>query len=223
MKDGVKLLENLEHLYMLPARIRIAAILRKAILAGEFKAGQELSLTSIAEQLNVSRTPVREAFQILASEELLELRMNKGAVVKCINSDFISDHYEMRILLECEAVKKFIEKDRDISYLEKIHRNICEKEYFSIEEYKTYNQNFHVNIWESSGNQKLKSMLMSLWNGPSYGRTVSERSHVKSSLEEHEEILKFLKMKDVDSACEFMRTHLLHSMNNLLDSYNLQK
>ena len=48
----------MESLELLPARVRIASILKKAILAGEYKSGEELSLTGIAEQLGVSRTPV---------------------------------------------------------------------------------------------------------------------------------------------------------------------
>ena len=75
----------MESLELLPARVRIASILKKAILAGEYKSGEELSLTGIAEQLGVSRTPVREAFQTLASEGLITLRMNRGAIVNSID------------------------------------------------------------------------------------------------------------------------------------------
>ena len=49
----------MESLEMMPARVRITSILKKALLAGEYKSGQELSLTEIAEKLGVSRTPVR--------------------------------------------------------------------------------------------------------------------------------------------------------------------
>lgn len=211
--------KNYEQLYMLPARIRIATIIRKAILSNEIKAGQELFLTTVAEQLNVSRTPVREAFQMLASEGLLELRMNKGAIVKGINADFIKDHYEVRILLECEAVKKFIENNQDYLYLEKIHTEICDKNNFSFEEYKVYNQNFHINIWENCGNQKLKSLLMTLWNGPSYGKQISEINHIKKSLEDHGKILGYIKKGDTLNACNEMKKHLQDSMNNLLNIY----
>ncbi len=70
----------METIEVLPIRVRVTAILRKELLAGEYAAGEELSLTDIAAQLGVSRTPVREAFQSLAAEGLLELRMNRGAV-----------------------------------------------------------------------------------------------------------------------------------------------
>ena len=62
---------ELEEFYTFPTRVKIASILRKAIFSGDIKAGEELSLTDISNKLNVSRTPVREAFQILESENLL--------------------------------------------------------------------------------------------------------------------------------------------------------
>ena len=90
----------------MPVRVQITAILRKALFSGEYKSGDELSLTETAERLGVSRTPVREAFQTLEAEGLIELRMNRGAIVKTIDEKYITDHYEMRILLESEAAKR---------------------------------------------------------------------------------------------------------------------
>ena len=55
----------MESVELLPARIRITSILKKALFSGEYKSGDELSLTEIAGKLGVSRTPVREAFQAL--------------------------------------------------------------------------------------------------------------------------------------------------------------
>ena len=96
----------------MPVRVQITAILRKALFSGEYKSGDELSLTETAERLGVSRTPVREAFQTLEAEGLIELRMNRGAIVKTIDEKYITDHYEMRILLESEAAKRAAERQR---------------------------------------------------------------------------------------------------------------
>ena len=94
----------------MPVRVQITAILRKALFSGEYKSGDELSLTETAERLGVSRPPVREAFQTLEAEGLIELRMNRGAIVKTIDEKYITDHYEMRILLESEAAKRAAEQ-----------------------------------------------------------------------------------------------------------------
>ena len=60
------------------AKERVASELRKAILSKQLKEGENLTLESVAQQLNVSITPVREAFQILAHDGLIKLRPNKG-------------------------------------------------------------------------------------------------------------------------------------------------
>ena len=63
------------------AKEKVASELRKAILSRKMQEGENLSLESVASQLNVSITPVREAFQILARDGLIKLRPNKGAIV----------------------------------------------------------------------------------------------------------------------------------------------
>ena len=70
---------------LLPARDRVAAALREAILTHRMKAGDEVTLKATAEMLGVSVTPVREAFQMLARDGLIELRPNKGAVILGLN------------------------------------------------------------------------------------------------------------------------------------------
>ena len=75
-----------------------------------------LSQESLGERLGVSRTPVREAFQTLEAEGLIELRMNRGAIVKTIDEKYITDHYEMRILLESEAAKRAAARATSISF-----------------------------------------------------------------------------------------------------------
>ena len=207
---------ELEEFYTFPTRVKIASILRKAIFSGDIKAGEELSLTDISNKLNVSRTPVREAFQILENENLLELRMNKGAIVKCIDDNFFKDYYEVRILLEAKAIEKSINNGIDVSYLEKVH-NEFEKniESSTEEDYKKYNQNFHFYIWKNANNEKLFSILLSLWNGPSF-QIIGKRNYIDDSLEEHKEIIEAIKEKNVKRAVSCVETHLNTSLKNIL-------
>ena len=73
---------GLKPIKMLPARERVAAALRKAIISRQITEGEVLTLENTAQELGVSITPVREAFQILARDGLLELERNKRAVVQ---------------------------------------------------------------------------------------------------------------------------------------------
>ena len=75
----------MKKIQLLPAREQVASVLREAILKRELKEGEELTLEGMAEQLGVSSMPVREAFQILATDGLIKLRPNKGAIVLGVN------------------------------------------------------------------------------------------------------------------------------------------
>lgn len=207
----------MESLEIMPVRVRITSILKKAILSGEYKSGQELSLTEISEKLGVSRTPVREAFQALASEGLIELRMNKGAIVKPMDEKFITDHYEMRALLEGEAAARAAKNKMDVSeYLEKLNH----MEDISRRDYEDFNQQIHTAIWKCADNQKLYNFLMSLWNGPSIGQSNSEADHITMSTEEHINILKSIEKGDAEEARKMMVTHITRSMENILQSFS---
>lgn len=211
----------MESLELMPARVRITSILRKAIYSGEYKSGEELSLTEVAGQLGVSRTPVREAFQSLAAEGLITLRMNRGAIVNHIDRKFIKDTFEMRILLEGEAAARAASKGMDVSLLlarlyhmrdniDAIHQN----------EYISLNQDIHMNIWNAADNGKLKSFLMEMWNGPSTGHSIAETNeHYQKSTLEHIDILTFIGKGQSEEARTAMASHISRSMDNILRYY----
>ncbi len=73
--------KNVGKIHLLPAREQVASYLRKAILRREIPEGSVLTLEETARHMGVSATPVREALQLLASQGLVKLRPNKGAVV----------------------------------------------------------------------------------------------------------------------------------------------
>jgi DNA-binding GntR family transcriptional regulator len=209
----------MESIELMPARVQITSILKKAILSGEYKSGQELSLVEVSSKLGVSRTPVREAFQALAADGLIELRMNKGAIVKTIDEKFVKDHYEMRNLLESEAAARAAEKGMDVQeFLNKSDDMLEHLDGISQQEYSQLNQNIHMAIWKAADNQKLYSFLMSLWNGPSFGKANSQREHFELSIKEHIKMLHFIKAGDAESAREVMQYHITRSMNNILKS-----
>ena len=94
---------GLKPIQLLPARERVAAALRKAIISKQISEGEVLTLENTAQELGVSITPVREAFQILARDGLIELIQSKGAVVLGINETTIREHYQVRAALESAA------------------------------------------------------------------------------------------------------------------------
>lgn len=209
----------MEHLEMTPTRVRIASALRNAILSGEFVAGEELSITEIAERLGVSRTPVREAFQTLEADGLITLRMNKGALVKPIDKDFIVDYFRIRRLLEGEAVYRAISNNMDPGELAALQDGMRDGGgELDPAAYKQYNLDFHTALWRNAGGQKLFSMLEALWNGPSYSKAVDEGEHMRRSIAEHAQIIEAVAAGDAEKGQAIMHRHIERSMQNILDA-----
>ena len=211
----------MNQLSVMPIRIRIASELRKAIYAGEYQSGDELSLTDIAAQLGVSRTPVREAFQELESEGLITLRMNRGAVVNIIDRKFIRDIFEMRRLLESEAVaraaKNGMETEALLERLYFLRDHITE---VSRGDYEQLNQDIHTTVWTAADNHQLQKYLMEIWNGPSVAGTPEDvLEHYRNSTFEHISILQFIRDGMAAEACQAMELHITRSMANMLAFY----
>ena len=220
----------MQELKLMPIRVNITAILRKEILSGEFPAGTELSLTDIAAKLGVSRTPVREAFQTLASEGLIELRLNKSAIVSAIDEAFIRDHFSVRILVESEAAARAAQAGMDTSGIRALHKRFsAELAEGDSSGYTNYNERFHSAIWAASGSAKLHRLCETFWHGPSYTRAKHGHmqqafilEHQRLSTEEHGEILDCIEKGDAQGAREAIEKHLYRSMDNMLKSFSHQ-
>lgn len=213
-------MSSLRPIKLLPARERVASALREAILRNELKAGQEISLEGMAEQLGVSITPVREAFQILAGDGLIELRPNKGAIVLGMTKDTIRDHYETRALLEAEAAARVCRNGVDITDIVDAYEQAAEAlGRHDTDEYSNFNQAFHYAIWNASGNKKMESILSSLWNGLSMGHKVTQEAYAHISTNEHGGIVEALKARDAELARQRMNAHILRSLDNILTNF----
>ena len=118
---------GLKPVKLMPARERVASALRKAIISRQIKEGETLALEATAQELGVSITPVREAFQILARDGLLELKQNKGATVLGVTEKTLRDHYQIRAVLEGYACVLCVETGADLSALQNClkHRRRC--------------------------------------------------------------------------------------------------
>ena len=201
---------TLKPIKLLPARERVASALRKAIISKQIGEGEVITLEATAQQLGVSVTPVREAFQILARDGLIDLKQNKGATVLGLNETTIREHYEIRAALESAACVLCCQRKADLSAI----RNCLEMADEALEKkdsssYSNYNQSFHYEIWTAAGNEKLKTM----------GLKSTEEEYARNSQEEHRQILAALESGDPKQAGEKMVFHIIRSMNDVLTRY----
>ncbi len=92
-----------------PLRVQVANRLRSAILSGRLRPGTGLVETALAEQMKVSRAPVREAIQILENDGLVETIAYKGKRVKPLTAREVAETYSLREVFEVMAVRRILE------------------------------------------------------------------------------------------------------------------
>lgn len=138
----------------------VLSSLRKYVLNGELKPGDQLIEATIANQMQVSRGPVRDALKQLENEGLVVNIPRKGTFVRKLNKEDFKQIYELRAYLESLAVKLAIEKlDENpelISFLTKVVKQMGEvaKEE-DIAQIADFDLEFHRAICESSKNHYL--------------------------------------------------------------------
>lgn len=213
-------MNSLKPIKLLPARERVASVLRKAILSKELQEGTIITLEGIASQLEVSSTPVREAFQILIREGLIKQRPNKGAEIQAISRKFIQDHYETRAILERACAAAVCRNGADTCDIENAYYNSKEAlDTGDSSSYSNYNQAFHFAIWEAAGNDKVKALLAEMWNGLSMGHKVTEGEYAKISIAEHKRVLDAILARDEELAEKCMNAHIMRSFQNILTNF----
>lgn len=155
---------SLNQLNNKPLREQVVDVLRDAIVQGEFKPGQPLVETELANQLGVSRAPIREALQTLNSEGLLETVPYRGTTVRRLSRSDIEELYSLRSVLEVFAVRRIIAHKRpeDVAVL-RIHFQDMLKtaDEGNLKKINDIDRSFHTTLIELSGH----SMLISIWGG----------------------------------------------------------
>lgn len=189
--------------------------LKELIINGTLEKGSRITENSIAKMFEISPTPVREAFRRLSSEGLIEVNSWKGVTIKGIGKKELLEIYECREALEGMAgflASKNI-KEEDILFLEDIINKSDDIK--SIEELIQLNTLFHNKILKIADNQRLEKLLNNLMDVILYDRDISNRytTRRKEILEEHRNILKFLKEKDSEKVSFLMKEHVRKGYN----------
>lgn len=195
--------------------------LRKKIFEKALVSGQRLPEVAIAKELQVSRTPVREALRRLENEGLVQIIPGWGACLASPTRQEIIDTYEVREELEIMAIRKAAKHITQLQLCRLQEQIDAEHETFvnrNLESYLTVNDNFHIIIAESSGNNTLVGYIKNILS-----RTFVQMIFFESffdfdtnpSLEEHIIILEALKNHDEAESVRLIREHLRLSMEGL--------
>ncbi len=192
----------------------VAERLRQRIFAHELTPGTWIDEQKLAEQYGISRTPLREALKVLASEGMVELRPRRGCYVTEISQQDMDDIFPLMALLEgrcaTEAVRRA--KPADIGALKIIHEQLeSAARDGRIDAFFESNQEFHRKIQELSGNRWLLSVIQDLRKVLKLSRmhSLSLEGRLQQSLDEHRMIMAALQAGDAGRAEKLMHDHLL--------------
>ncbi len=197
-------------------------VIRRRILDGEFELGSRLSEVTLAKELSLSRTPVREAINRLIAEGLVVRQAQKGLYVINPDSAEIEDYIDIRVSLEQLAVRECISRATD-SELSEVSAAISEFRNALKEcDYDVCNaldSEFHSTIAGLSRNAKLISMLSDLADYFQLVRSAEKKTHPKEknerTLREHKAIADAILQRDVAAASEAVSKNIETMRENL--------
>ena len=190
--------------------------LRNDILTQKIENGAKLTEQNVCNMYGVSRTPVREAFQKLELDGLIDIVPNKGAYVRGLSLQDIKDMYELRKAYEVICVQFAIDRITDED-MEKLRESYDLMEFFRIREdsgkFLDMNTRFHQIIYNSTGNRMLQHVLTSY---QVYTKnTKLNHSYISQYydevLEEHKAIYEAIANKDKEAAKLAAAVHMDNS------------
>ncbi|BEO96637.1 GntR family transcriptional regulator [Fusobacterium nucleatum] len=200
--------------------LQVYEILKEMILNNEFKNEIKLNEVLIASKLEVSPTPVREAFRMLAADGIVEIVPWKGVFIRKYTIKEIEEAYQCREVLETLAVKLCIniipktEIDRLLKLLKENHDTVEKR-------IKVSNE-IHNMIIEYSHNKILKNLITQLNDILIYDRRLSAYDGLRGKQidQEHKLILKALKEKNENAAIFYMKEHIQNGFKYVKENHN---
>ena len=185
--------------------------IKTAILNGELTPGERIIQEDLTEQLNVSRTPVREALQRLKSEGLVTIKPFYGAMVFQVSIKELSEIYDIRISIERYAIQKSFPllTDDDIQELDNLNYSIRQEmpDHFGLMD---YDRQFHYLLCHKGVCEYVNQLLNGLWNqcDPYKSLYISNPINAQTMISEHEAIVKCLKKHDIRGVDRAVTRHL---------------
>lgn len=203
----------------LPLGEAVFRALREALRSGVYKPGDRLREEEVASRLQVSRTPVREAFGRLVSKGLVVPGQGRGLIVRRLDTAEVVELYAMREILEAAAARLAAKhaSEPEIEALRDLEEQF-ERAGNDAQEMARLNRLFHESIFAASRNRYLDSALQELQDAIALlGRTTfSVDGRPGSAAREHRELIEAMATHDADKAETIARGHIRESLRSRL-------
>jgi DNA-binding GntR family transcriptional regulator len=192
--------------------------LRRAIVDGEFASGSQLKQDELAERFGVSRIPVREALKQLAAEGLVTFHPNRGAVVSSFSLDDVLEMLEIRIALECRALRLAIPNMLDEDFEEAAQILADYDREPNAGKWGEMNWRFHQTLYVPCNRAKLLAMIDANYGhvGRFTRMQVSLAAGKERPQREHHQILDACRRGEIDRAVGLLEEHIVHTQKSLL-------
>ena len=192
---------------------RVHEELLERIVAGELPPGARLRQEALAEELGVSRTPLREALARLVTEGLVEFAPNRGATVAGRDFSDMEQAWRARLVIEPGAARLAAERC-DPEAIERMRETVDRQRRVADDVTASFelNREFHLTLVAGSGNPHLAQFSELLWlvriGLPIFARQARDREHLLAWADDHEAIVEAISSGDGDRAAELTREHI---------------
>jgi len=191
------------------------------IVSGDIEPGVQLRPDTIADQLDISTTPVREALHRMEGDGLVMKLPYRGWFVREFTEQEVRELYEMRAALESFSVRLACERisAEELTWLRE-HQSVGEAALKTgdMEAYRIYNRDLHAAIMDAARNAYLSFAMgqLSLQSQVLVARTIRLVGRPSRAIEEHRELIDLIAARQVKAAQELMERHILSALEDIL-------
>ena len=193
----------------------VAELLRQRIFARELEPGSWIDELRIAEELGISRTPLREAIKVLAAEGLVTMKVRRGAYVTEVSEKDLRDVYHLLALLESDAARVVAERasDEQLAQLQAQHA-ILASAVDDRDRFFELNEAFHAKLLAMSDNKWRNQMVADLRKVMKLNRhhSLFKQGRIEQSLTEHDAIVAALMAREPELAARRMSAHFMNGL-----------
>lgn len=211
-------------LQMRKTSVMVAELIRNGILEGRLRPGERLKEDMLAKELDVSRTPVREAIAMLQAEGLLEAQQHRGAQVRSYTPSELEEIYDLRSILEGYGARRAATRitQRELARLRASVERMEKLQPKDLEHLVQQNGIFHNTILEAADSQRLVTMVSQTRALPLIYQSYAwyTPAQLSLSLEYHRRVLSALERHDAEQAEYDMRHHLYNAREALTAAYS---
>jgi DNA-binding GntR family transcriptional regulator len=192
----------------------VAELLRQRIFKRELEPGSWIDELKIAADYGISRTPLREALKVLATEGLVTMKVRRGAYVTEVSEQDLHEVYHLLALLESDAAGVVAERasEQQIEELQTLHKQLeasAKPGKVDRERFFEINERFHLRLLEIANNRWRDQMVLDLRKVMKLNRhnSLLKAGRIQESLAEHRGLMAALTARDASTAVMRMREH----------------